>query len=256
MAKFAPVGPVHLLARLKRENREAFGDYHLPLAHDVLNHPKAYSELFIENTQTRVTKEKPYFIILDNSVIELGKPMDEKDLFEAAEIVRPDVLVLPDVIGDIAATLDLARDACNRWQNSGINCGYMAVPQGKIMSEVMECIDEMLTFPGVTHWGVPRDFVKYSMRSRRGVIEYLNRVSQKPIHLLGFSDKMDDDVRCSQMPNVIGIDSAVPLRLGQKNIVLDMDLKTGPRGTFWEDPVDKIEPETYYNLNLVRNWVR
>src|SRR5690606_14854074 len=89
MAYFAPVCPVHILKQLAAEG--SMGTYHLPLAHDVLEHKDEYHNLFVKSRYADFISTT----ILDNSVIELGTAVDINVIGEAAKIVHANVIVLP-----------------------------------------------------------------------------------------------------------------------------------------------------------------
>ena len=54
----------------------------------------------------------------------------------------------------------------------------------------------------------------------------------------------------------MGIDSAVPLRLGLEGIELKHDLQSHtPRGNFW-DTAKYVTPLALKNLETVREWIK
>lgn len=242
--RFAPVAPPEVLHKMK-ENL-ILGTYHLLLAHDVAGNPAKYRDLFLPSD----------FIIMDNSVIELGTPVDATTMKAACNVVIPSVVVLPDVIGDFKQTVQLAERYLDQWASTGLG-PFMAVPQGQSENEIYACIDTYLRMPHIKAFGVPRACVK-PLGSRKPVIEYLNRVaSDKHIHLLGFSDNLQDDILCTRLPGVSGIDSAVPIRLGVKGTLMDVNDDASqypPRGDFWDTARD-ITPEVINNVQKFRIWI-
>ncbi len=253
MASFAPVAPPQLLRKMRELGDFVIGSYHLLLAHDVVARPHAYEGLFPRGA----------FIILDNSVIELGKPVDIGVLLEATHIVQPRLVVLPDEIGEQKSTL---RTSIAMAQSVELpnHAAWMAVPQGKTLQELKDCADTMmLEIPDLGAWGVGR-FVTAMLGSRVPFVRWLGdpnlRRPQKAgstgfMHLLGFSDDVSDDYLASQQYGVMGIDSAVPVRMGQRGRVIKLEQGAiEPRGDFWENPGDEVEASTLANLYLIRGW--
>ena len=56
------------------------------------------------------------------------------------------------------------------------------------------------------------------------------------IHLLGMSNNFVDDMACTSMPNVMGIDSANPMVMGYQGISIwdRVGIEHLPRGDYWE----------------------
>jgi hypothetical protein len=253
--QYAPVAPPHLLRRLRHDIGDfALGRYFLLLAHDVVANPGAYVDLLPPGA----------FVIMDNSVIELGKPVDEHVIFEACRIVKPDIVVLPDLIGDQQETIKLSIEAASRWQSYlSESIGFMAVPQGNTLEGLKACASAMFReVPRLRMWGVGR-FITGYLGSRLQFTRWLAERMYPPkahvagfIHQLGFSDNLEDDLKVAKIHGVRGIDSTVPVRLGQKKIMLQYGpFPNEPRGTFWTDEVEQIEPETLANIFLMRNWL-
>lgn len=207
-AKFAPIVPPQFLKRLEDSGPEVFGSYHLLLAHEVLN-PKyndTYREMFSGRDDIQV--------ILDNSVAELGAPMTTNKLAEACWVVKPNVVVVPDVMGDTKGTIVSATaflDAVERLEKD-IGCGFMLVPQGETIKEFMYCLDKLVEmyFPFDWSVGIPR-IITNTLGTRQQAIELVIKEHLSiDIHLLGFSNNLMDDISCARRPEVVGIDSCVP----------------------------------------------
>jgi hypothetical protein len=224
-----------------QHSAELVGDYHLLLAHDVLENRAGWKDW------ANALRAKVYdpTIIMDSSVIELGMPMAMSDIMEAASIVNADVVVLPDVIGDIDTTHSLCLKFQDQWHATPggelQSYEYMFVPQGKDLADYIESIKFMGEHLGICNWvGLPRDCHELGVKSRRELIDVVNDVMmhRRPkIHLLGISNvDLIDDVLCANYrPNVVGIDSAVPTRAGWMDrwfTVTRTDY--GERGNYWK----------------------
>lgn len=262
--RFAPIGPTRLL----RSIRDQFGDsmlghYHLVLAHDVVENSKEWENLLPEHST----------VIIDNGIIELGNPVVWEVMKAAVDIlgqsIKP-VVVLPDRFDDPDTTYQGSKEYYNRIESKlSDDIQYMYVIQGKVARQVDAAIayGKMLSNDTrINWWGIPR-IVGNNMGTRMYTIlkarEQKLKVSPHlKLHLLGFSNNVRDDIFCSREQDIEGIDSAVPLRLGQKDrrLILDIDLpdQAGPRSedTFWEDSHDVVKPMTMHNLSLVKRAIR
>lgn len=279
MAKFAPVVPTQIAQQLQSGSQDYLGDYHLLLAHDILDKPKVYGDIY-----GHVREKYPEsFIIMDNSIIELGKPMEMKDLVAASQILFPDCIVIPDVMCDGEGTRANAVKFCREYvvEMAKIHGSdavsvppLMGVLQGSNVDDVMETLAIFYSLPMIDFIGIPRILTKMHgsrmptlcaiQKSPAVVKARSSYASFKGFHLLGFSDDILDDVACARVPWIQGIDSAVPIRAAKKGIQVSLDDigpggwsdRTGPRGNFWEDHLDDGELAICRdNLDKYRGWI-
>ncbi len=250
MAQFAPVAPPDMLCSLAAH--DALGNYHLLLAHDVAAQAELYNDAF--HRLDPEDNEPNRYIIMDNSVIELGHPVDVDTMKAACNAIPPDVIALPDLIGWPSETIRMSTEGAEVW--SKLNRPYMVVPQGQTFSELVECAEELAEIPNVKAWGIPRHATG-KIGSRAPLIEACFKLRPGfDIHLLGFSDNLQDDLNCCKSLVVKGIDSAVPIRLGLHNIVLTKDLPDHPpRGDYWET-ANEATPLVLENLAKIRSWIK
>lgn len=249
MARFCIVSPPGVLMQLRA--RGILGNSHLVLAHDIVIDEKQrlYAEIFED---VKFHRYEDRLVILDNSVIELGGAVDLDLVVRAAKIVKPDVIVLPDVLEDAAKSIALYHQSKDSWRKAFthyVQAFFMYVPQGKTLAEFAICAEQSLEDVTIGWWGVPRNLVKLH-GSRMGAIKVLRALNPyRKIHMLGFSDNPIDDLLCANMSEVWSIDSAVPLRLMHD---WQMFNKTPPRGDWWEYPTWHDE-HTPANLKKARN---
>ncbi len=250
MSKFAPVAPPLMLLDLKRKG--TLGDYHLLLAHDVVAQKDLYKEVF--DGKYRDGSDTRPFVIMDNSVIELGEPVSDEVMKEAISIVHTDLIVLPDAIADPERTLEMSTKAALSWVSFDVNA-CMVVPQGTTMNEFTDSAEQLMKLPGVRAWGVPRHAT--SKLKTRHHLTYSLMVLRPgfSIHLLGFSDDLVDDISVARAIGVSGIDSAVPIRLGLHNIPFHTHIDSHPpRGDYWETATTAT-PQVLENLAKIRGWI-
>jgi hypothetical protein len=250
-AQYSPVGPLAVLESIHEANPGGC-DYLLLLAHDVLEAPEAW--------QNFVAAANPDFIIMDNSLIELGYPLAAKDIMHAADIVDADILVLPDVLLDADETINLSRQAFMELRAAGNKRPVMPVVQGRTITEVMACartLNELFRPPMLA---LPRVLTDY-VASRTYLSKKIHHDFGKPIHLLGFSNDLCDDMRAAQHWFVTGIDSAMPIWYGLTGNVLPEE----PPGIL--NIIDAKRPKDYFtraavndlalqNMETVRSWIR
>lgn len=220
---YSPVMPValwHSLIEYQEQHleEEVLGDYFLLLAHDVLDHPKEYAEIFAD--RARVPKDS--FVILDNSVIETGTPFDVEYLLAAANIVHADCIILPDVLENAHATIRVAKKA---YETLMLEPGYSNIPlmgviQGRDIVEMQWCAMQYASMPFVQYYGCPR-WVANKIGSRmifKNILGIEHAVKDRVVHMLGMSSDPYDDITCASLPGIMGIDSANPIVMGQMGI--------------------------------------
>lgn len=259
--EFAPVVPVDIAAEMKRMG--CLGNYHLLLAHDVVKQPKEYQNVYCQPDDVE------NFIIMDNSVVELGQAVDIEMILEAAQIVNAELLVLPDVYlkgpETVIATVEAYEKLQGRWHND-----YMVLPQGRDYPEWLACADEFCAF--APHQfaciGIPRNVREHLGVSRIEALSHVRqfdhkyhgvRANKRYYHLFGFSHDLMDDIASASYgrgKNLMGIDSNVPIRqgtLGQRININQTD--PGKRGDWWDNhpPFNGI---AYDNLDQVRRWIK
>jgi len=257
MSQFAPVVPLQIANHLRAQG--TLGDYHLLLAHDVLTSPKTYKDVYGD------IRKNGGIVIMDNSLIELGRPMDIAEMLVVFETLRPNWIVLPDHLGDYKKTMGATCKALFDWrrlsEEQRRDVELMGVVQGRTFEECIGCAQWMLTQAEITALCVPRVLVEL-LGSRMPLLTWiLQQRPEMPVHLLGFSDDVLDDVVSASMYNVMGIDSAVPVRLGLQNkrIAISERVDAGKRGDYWDRDYGDMSFDQMVaidtNLNLVREWI-
>lgn len=230
---FAPVAPIRIYEdMLEEDNFDIIGNYHLLLAHDVIDNASRYSEVFRDERLKNAT------IIMDNSVIELGSSVSAKVLQEAADIVQATCLAVPDVLQDGVKTLESAEAFLKEFDAlDGYKPELMFIPQGFNTEDYVKCaIDMSENFrERIGWWGVARNTTNRIVHTRRLLAPFLQGLKpEAQIHLLGFSDDVADDLlTCHELKRIVsGIDSAVPLRTTEASVQAFNN--AGPRGIWWD----------------------
>lgn len=211
MGRFAPVAPIQILEEMDKE--DILGDYHLLLAHHILEHPERFRELFRTGSSWLYEKRT---VIVDNSLVELGSAQNEQMVWEACQNISNPIPVLTDVMGEGHATRILGTESYYKWQQLAKNQHpLMVVLQGNCWYDFCATAEHFLLgdFPAIKWVGIPRILVG-CLKTRWHAIEYVRALRPDiNIHLLGFNDwNVPDDIICARHPEVRGIDTAVPLR--------------------------------------------
>lgn len=200
--KFAPIVPISCLPLIKDFN------YHLALAHVAIEsteYCKFYSSL-----------KSPAYVILDNGAFELGEPLSADRLLEMAEYVGADEVVLPDVLGDVNATLKKTVEAYSILQAHSPNLQLMGVLQGKNVEEFDECLlaysDLYIDVIGISSY-ILLTQSEQSSELRTWIRESL-AVANKSIHILGMGvsvERMREIVTTTGL-RIRGVDSSAPAK--------------------------------------------
>jgi hypothetical protein len=220
------------------------------LAHDICDNARDWENFLPPNST----------VIIDNSVVELGFPVAWEVMKKAYDILGPDlyrIIVLPDRPDDPQTTAFGSLEYLGRIRDKTPDCEYMYVIQGKTSKDIDRAIylfDSLAVREDRVKWvGIPRR-IQQNVGTRLPTLLKAKRLMVK-IHLMGLSDLIEDDIQCTRSPDVEGIDSAVPLRLGQRDIIIDLDFKgdqAGPRNDYWSKQYTALNPQTIKNLHLIR----
>lgn len=256
--QYAPVAPLHTLETLN--GAKALGHYQLLIAPIVLDNYEAYRSFFKHNPDQ--------LVMLDNGVIELGYPLGIGELYQAARGVGASVVVLPDTIDDGSYTAKQAIHAASAFREFGPHgstahglspISLMGVVQGTTLEECLACAKSHVEEAQVDWLAVPRGLTP-NLRSRVQLTVTLAEAYELPVHILGFSDNLADDIAAATChPRVRGIDAATTAWL--PDLLPDeppsdptVSQSWGRRPTnFWQaGPPDAL----VQNVVTVRRWLR
>jgi hypothetical protein len=254
--QLAVIAPISLQVNLDLKYG-LMGDYHLLLAHQVLANRQVYFDYYMA---LRRSGRDPV-VIMDNSLVELGRALPADRLVEACVAVGARYLVLPDVMGDAFATVDKSMLAYRRLKDTELPEGleFMIVLQGNTLSNAGWCMNQLTSGMGrdLAAICVPR-VMTHQFGSRLTAVKMVSKETGLPIHLLGFSGKLSDDIISAFQPGVMGIDSAYPVWSGRLGIAMqtqgDYDPETRRPADFWE--YQHIAPTMIYNIMKFREWFK
>ena len=120
----------HEVPRCLLYDSEKFNDYDYALVH-LLEEDETYREYFLE------ARDKGRYIILDNSLHELGEAYNDAGLLKWVEELRPNEFIIPDVWEDRNASVVNAR----KWASIELPEGVekVAVVQAQTIHEAATC---------------------------------------------------------------------------------------------------------------------
>lgn len=249
VTQFAPVCPLPIARQIAATDAEAFGNYHLLIATEVLKDPIEHNRFW--------AKRRNDVIILDNGVIETGAALNIRLLAAAAVLVKADIVIVPDVIGDADATMEAAlklSGPLSRLLPNGTE--LMGVIQAKTYIEAKHC-DEVFANCGIEWNAIPKGYRERNVGMRR---------DWTVGHVLGFSNNdWADDMAAANRSG--GIDSAVPIWLAGEGLTLPKYLSTIAYDNPYANkrrPVDywdwqELDPDqlslAVENIRKVRSWL-
>ncbi len=191
--------------------------YHLALAH-LAQHAR-YRTFFHEEENAGA------FVIMDNGVVETGKPQAAVELLRNAELLMPNEIILPDSLLQRGPTLEVGQRALGFLARRLPWASFMAVPQGSTPEEWVSCVREMLYWP-VACIGISRFLVAYYPDRAAALMDVPELLeSTKDVHLLGCPGDLSEFRRVEDaFPGRIrGVDSGIAAICAQEGI----QLKTG-----------------------------
>lgn len=259
--RMAPVIPLRLLAQMGDEQLASFGNYHLMLAHDVVENLDRAASVARKWRWIGQKASGTVDILMDNSLVELGNAVNLEMLRKACEpfVATPGIrvtLVLADVLGNGEASREASRDMLRSIYIKGdqdfwkkIELAYVA--QGKDWNDYLQSLEDFRylseTYPEIKMLMVPRRHTA-DMGTRVPAIRMAGAFTKpgQRIHMLGFSDSISDDIMAASFSvRVSGIDSAVPYRMDGFNLFDECP----PRGDWWEK--GELTPRALQNHDMM-----
>ena len=186
------------------ERFATLSDFHLILPHLVEKYPK-YTEFYKERSR------KKDFILLDNSIFELGHSLDKVELLEIAEDIGATEVVAPEVWHNKKDTIKLVDEFIQYHQQKRSSIRILAMATGETEDEIVESFFYYNTHPHIDSLGLPFT-LDYELKgisnniksetlkrvlNRWHLIERITNYAEsssqliKPTHLMGLSDAVE-----------------------------------------------------------------
>lgn len=234
--------------------------YHLALAH--LMDDKEYVKFY------RDAAERGEHVILDNSVIELGEPVDAPWLITACKKFRPTELVLADFPRQPDRTYEWAAHFGPMFKQAFPEVNLMVVPQwahpGNV-EEWLESYSSLAALEVVDSIGIP----KFTKEMRPQICAMLHDMGvNDPTfvghgvehHLLGTWGNPVEIVELAKYRWIRGVDSKIPVRLGQLGIALHPhrgllgDVRYDLPKLDFNNAIDPLPAISSHNCLTYQNW--
>ena len=147
------------------------------------------------------------FMILDNGAFEKGEAVDDNEYLELALELKPDVLVIPDVLGDVHGTLQRYNNFMQLWKLHRIpDIKLMGVIQCSGNVDVAHIMGNMYYSNGVEWIGIPY---------YRSFMDRFSLIKEHPewsnVHILGLPT-LPEALSLQTLPNVKSCDSSLPVK--------------------------------------------
>ena len=245
--RIALIPPIQNLEYVKR------GHMAMALTHFVLSNPE-YAKFY---------RKLNMFKILDNSAYE-DQLCDIEKVLEAAEMIKADEVILPDIILDGQKTIESTEDALSIIRKKRLVRQYrwMAVPQGKTREEWWKCFKHLnrhasINTIGLSKLSCPVAFNNTITNARLEITAGIEKEGiasgKKAYHLLGGSYQLLTEVMC-QPAWIRSIDTSAPFEFSKRERRLDR-VKVEPKEKAnLLVPLKESDKELVeYNLNLLFN---
>lgn len=162
---------------------------------------------------------KNCYVIMDNSLIELGGAVDVETVYNAAKQCNADEFILPDVYQDADATIQtVAKSIGWLYETEHIHeMRLMAVCQGATIADFIKCFRTLEKMPEIHCIGIPK-VAATLMPGGRPALEYLWQGSPKAIHLLGCWQSLTEFERYQNPASIRSCDTCIPALLSTHDI--------------------------------------
>ena len=241
-------------------------DYDYALVH-LFEDNKTYYNHFID------AKKAGRYIILDNSIFELGTAFDADDFAAWCRALKPSAYIVPDVLEDIDGTIA----NWNSWKDKydDLSGSKIGVVQGKTEQEIVDCYKFMANAADVIALSFdyswfeqvfPDEETKYHswMKGRKYLLDLLIEEKlinyNKPHHLLGcglpqefalYKDKAYDFIDTIDTSNPV-VHGMMNIEYEEKDGVFGLETKESIKlFELMEEPVENPS-KVFYNIMKFR----
>ena len=220
---------------IKYLNHSGYFDFDFVIASTCLKYPE-YMKYFMD-----MKDESPRFVILDNGAFETGEAIQDEEYIELARKLQPDVLVVPDVYKDNAATGSRAVNFFDVWKSHPVeDVALMGVLQGNswdtLVSMYRTLYSSVCQYVGLPYaTGIDRyQFLKAHPEIHN-------------VHILGVPT-LTEIYGLRLLPNVVSIDSSLPIKCAKDGKLINEALISDSYAQPYETELDPLTLS--YNLQM------
>lgn len=206
----------------------------------------------------REAKEAGDYVILDNGALE-GDLSSSKRIKAFAKVIGADEIALPDVLGDVVATRDAARQYL-RLHDEGTDRRYMGIVQGTTPNAIRDMVAWYHDQEAIGTIGIPRDMIS-RLGQKHCRIDLANWIANGfprfEVHMLGASSAWPEEVRyiAKYSPTVRSIDTSMPFNYSIQNKQLDKGGMAHRQAGYFSGALPIVnETLIQHNLNTYLNW--
>lgn len=181
------------------------GDYAMLLAHLKDYYPEK--------------RNRNCYVIMDNSLIELGGAVNVETVYNAAKQCGADEFILPDVFQDADATIQKVVESIWWLYSHGHMDEFrlMAVCQGETIEDFIRCFKRLNDIPEIHCIGIPKVAAGLSLFGRPG-LEPIWQNSRKAIHLLGCWNNLSELTEYERPSLIRSCDTCIPALLSTRDV--------------------------------------
>lgn len=235
--KFAVICPIPML-----QDYATVSTYHMALTHLVAQSVN-YTQFYKRRSNAGD------YVMLDNSLIELGKSVTMEDVLRAAEAIQANEIVLPDVYKSHEGTVKAVEDALYKYPKELKKYKLMAVCHGSDPSDWLSCHNHLVSIPEINTIGIPKVASTFSQFNNMGRVRLCSTMEQnglrskkKEYHLLGvWNNPWPEIQQLSTLKWIRGVDTVLPVLMGIKGIAFDQ------HGLAIDRPVSAVDFESCLN---------
>ena len=206
-------------------------------------------------------KHPYHYKILDNSLIELGGALSMERLVKAAEKVKANEIILPDVFRDGEATYNAAVDAIDWLYKHDLMGKYklMVVCHGTTEEEFKKCFDRLNELEEVDVIGIPKvmSSLPWVKNRSRNSLKHIFMNTNKEIHFLGSWYNLEEVLTLDKdvWNKVRSVDTCLP----SLDVIQDLKFYQDRKGTIdLEKEYPELTDDKYHAFmdNLEKEVVR
>ena len=175
---------------------------------------------FYKNMRQSLARNR--FMVLDNGAFENGQSMEFADYAEVVKELRPDQVVLPDVINDARITIEMSDEFLNRALGILPTPGYMGVLQGESINDYLYCLEFYIRkskHHPIRTIGIPYHmFYRPTLLRKTNIIE-ICKEHNLLIHILGLPNPYEI-LDLMKFDLISSIDSSLPISATYLNMKL------------------------------------
>lgn len=211
------------------------------LTHLVMKYPE-YAEM-IKNRPNNC------FVMLDNSIIELGESVTLQDILDAAEKVHADEIILRDGYPYAELTRQRIKEDIDYLRKHNLTTKYkiMAVLHGQNLEEFKQTFKFVNSIPEISTLGIPKVLCKWLPSRSRAELASIFTQTDKQIHLLGSWFNLQEEIEwpVEYRNKIRSIDTCLP----SYYIISGKDISEDRDGTIdLEKEYPKLTKEKHDNI--------